>query len=293
MRKENNSINLLKMKRRDFIFQSGAALSLALLSKQALAFHPSGTVKDFGCQLYSVRDLMPKQPIETMKQLAGMGYKLFESYSDDPFWGMTPKACKAFLDDLGVRMVSTHMAMKGVTEELAANAKEVGLEYIMCPFIGMQPGADSWKQRAEEFNKAGELCNKYGIKFGYHNHSYSFAFVSGMKGQLVLLENTDPKLVCFELDMCWSEAAGENTIQHLKEYGKRYELCHVKQLAKTNQNDKPKQTDLADGIIDYTRLLRTAMDNGMKYYLVEQEEYPVDSITSMKNDAEFMKKLVF
>jgi sugar phosphate isomerase/epimerase len=110
-----------------------------------------------------------------------------------------------------------------------------------------------------------------------------------MKGQKVLLDNTDPNLVCYELDMCWSEAAGENTIEHLKQYGSRYELCHVKQLVE--KDPKPKQTDLADGIIDYAKLLRAAKDNGMKYYLVEQEQYPVDSITSMKNDAAFMKGL--
>ncbi|MCR9065000.1 MAG: sugar phosphate isomerase/epimerase [Cytophagales bacterium] len=282
------------MNRRDFIIQGGSALSLALLSGRAFGNYSAGTVKNFGCQLYSVRDLMPKDPKGTMQQLAKMGYKLFESYSADPFWGMSPKECKAFLKEIGVKMVSTHMAMNGVTEELAANAKEVGLEYIMCPFIGMQPSVDAWKQRADDFNKAGELCDRYGIKFGYHNHSYSFAFVSGMKGQMVLLENTDPNLVCFELDMCWSEAAGENTIAHLKEYGNRYELCHVKQLVEIKEDgSRPQQTDLADGVIDYTKLLRTAMDNGMKYYLVEQEQYPIDSMTSMKSDAEYMRKLVF
>ncbi|UBM60625.1 sugar phosphate isomerase/epimerase [Marinilongibacter aquaticus] len=281
------------MNRRDFIVKGGSALSLAFLAGNAFA-QSAGTVKKFGCQLYSVRDLMPKDPIGTMEKLAGMGYKLFESYSEDPFWGMSPKECKKFLKGIGVKMISTHMGMKGVTEELAANAKEVGLEYIMCPYIGMQPNTDAWKKRAEDFNKAGEMCKKYGLKFGYHNHSYSFAFVSGMKGQMVLLENTDPDLVCFELDMCWSEAAGENTIAHLQKYGNRYELCHVKQLVNIpDDSRKAKQTDLADGVIDYTKLLRAAKDNGMKYYLVEQEQYPVDSITSMASDAKFMKNLVF
>lgn len=282
------------MKRRDFIVQSGSALGLALVSGKLFAHN--GTIKNFGCQLYSVRDLMPKDAKGTMTQLAKMGYKLFESYSADPFWGMSPKDCKAFLKDIGVKMISTHMAMDGITDKLAANAVEVGLKYVLCPYIGIQPDMDAWKKVADRFNAAGELCNKHGIKFGYHNHSYSFASVSGLKGQTVLLENTDSSKVCFELDMCWSEAAGENSMAHLKEYGSRYELCHIKQL----ESMKPKegqrrvsQTDLADGVIDYVKLLRVAKDNGMKYYLVEQEEYPKDSLTSMANDAEFMNKLVF
>ncbi|MFT6880003.1 MAG: sugar phosphate isomerase/epimerase [Arcticibacterium sp.] len=284
------------MNRREFITKGGSALSLALLSGSALASLPLGTVKNIGCQLYSVRDLMPKDAKGTMTKLANMGYSLFEGYSNDPFWGMSPIECKSFLSDLGVRMVSTHMGMDGITDEMAAKVAEAGLEYMLCPFIGMQPDMDAWKKVADRFNAAGDICNKHGIKFGYHNHSYSFAFVSGLKGQKVLLDHTDPSKVCFELDMCWSEAAGENSMAHLKEFGSRYELCHVKQLVSiepVGSGKRPKQTDLADGVIDYSKLLRVAMDNGMKYYLVEQEQYPVNSITSMKNDAEFMKNLVF
>ena len=279
------------MKRRDFIIKGGSALGLAMVSGQV--FGQKSKVKNFDCQLYSVRDLMPKDAKGTMTKLADMGYKLFESYSEDPFWGMSPAECKSFLGDIGVRMVSTHMGMDGITDELAANAAEVGLEYVLCPYIGTQPNKDAWKKVADRFNAAGELCNKHGVKFGYHNHSYSFAFVSGLKGQKVLLDNTDPSKVCFELDMCWSEAAGENTIAHLNEFGSRYELCHVKQLIEKGGEGRPQQTDLADGVIDYTKLLRAAKDNGMKYYLVEQEQYPIDSITSMANDAVFMKKLRF
>ncbi len=280
------------MNRRDFIIQGGSALSLALISGKLMV--EKGTLRKFGCQLYSVRDLMPKDAKGTMESLAKMGYKFFESYSDDPFWGMSVAESKSFLKDIGVKMISTHMSIKGYTDEMVAKAAEVGLEYMLVPFIGMQPDMDAWKKKADEFNELGKLCKKHGVKFGYHNHSYSFAFANGLKGQKVLLDNTDPSLVCFELDMCWSEAAGENTIAHLKEYGSRYELCHVKQLvAKAEEGQRPKQTDLADGVIDYTKLLRAAKDNGMKYYLVEQEEYPVDSLTSMKHDATFMKDLKF
>jgi sugar phosphate isomerase/epimerase len=274
------------MKRRDFLQKTMAIGAASVIGTDLFA---AKKLKTFGCQLYSVRDLMPKDAKGTMEALAKMGYELFESYSKDPFWGMSANEAVGFLKDINVRMISTHMGLADINEALVEKAAKVGLEYIVCPAIGPQKDLDAWKQKASEFNKKGELCKKYGLKFGYHNHSYSFAFVNGMKGQKVLLDNTDPNLVCYELDMCWSEAAGENTIEHLKQYGSRYELCHVKQLVE--KDPKPKQTDLADGIIDYAKLLRAAKDNGMKYYLVEQEQYPVDSITSMKNDAAFMKGL--
>ncbi len=280
------------MNRRLFLQKSLLTTSaLAFASQQLLATEglAAKKLKKFGCQLYSVRDKMPKDAKGTMEALAKMGYKQFESYSANPFWGMSATEAKSFLGDIGVDMVSSHVGMKDATEELVAKAAEVGLKYIICPYIGMQKGLDGWKKIADDFNEKGELCKKYGLQYGYHNHSYSFAFVNGMKGQMILLENTDPELVCYELDMCWSEAAGENTIAHMEKYGNRYELCHVKQLLE--KDPKPQQTDLADGIIDYDRLLTAARKNGMKYYLVEQEQYPGDSLESMKKNAEFMKNL--
>ncbi len=280
------------MNRRLFIQKSVLATSVVALTTQELfateEFAPK-KLKKFGCQLYSVRDKMPKDAKGTMEALAKMGYKQFESYSSDPFWGMSAAEAKSFLKGIGVDMVSSHVGMKDISEELVAKAAEVGLKYIICPYIGMQKGLDGWKKIADDFNEKGELCKKYGLQFGYHNHSYSFAFVNGMKGQMILLENTDPELVCYELDMCWSEAAGENTIAHLEKFGNRYELCHVKQLLEVEP--KPKQTDLADGIIDYDRLLTAANKNGMKYYIVEQEQYPGDSLESMQKNAEFMRGL--
>lgn len=275
------------MNRRDFIQSSILAGSMTFMGLESFAAKKK--IKNFGCQLFSVREVIPKDPKGTLEKLAQMGYKLFESYSKDPYWGMKPEECSAFLKTLDTRMVSTHAAMALITEDFVKQAAAAGLEYIICPSIGPQKDLEGWKARATDFNNKGELCAKYGIKFGYHNHSYSFAFTNGLKGQKILLENTKPELVCFELDMCWSEAAGENTIQHLKEFGNRYQLCHVKQLIE--KEPKPKQGDLADGIIDYKKLLSAAKNSGMKYYLVEQEQYPVDAMTSMRSDAAFMKDL--
>ncbi|WP_337043135.1 sugar phosphate isomerase/epimerase family protein [Emticicia sp. 17c] len=274
--------------RRKFLQQSASLAALALVANRVNA---NETLKQFGCQLYSIRDVLPKDPRGYMKQLADMGYKYFESYSKDPLWGMSPKDAKSYLSDIGVKMVSTHLGLPETNEEMIAKCAEAGLNYVICPAIGMQPSADAWKQKAEAFNKHGETCKKYGMRYGYHNHSYSFQNANGVKGQRILLDNTDPSLVCFELDMCWIEAAGEDTIAHLKENGKRYELCHVKQLE--TKEPRPKQTDLANGIINYTQLLRAAKDAGIKYFLVEQEQYPVSPIESMKNDAAYLKTLNF
>lgn len=277
------------MKRRDFIQQSVAAGALAFTANDLFA---KGTLSKFGCQLYSIRDLMPKDPKGNMKALAEMGYKYFESYGDDPIWGMAPKEAKAFFGDIGVKMVSAHVGLPGTTEELIAKCAEAGLQYFICPGIGPQKNREAWLEKADTFNKNGELCKKHGLMYGYHNHSYSFTMNNGAIGQKLLLENTDPKLVCFELDMCWSEAAGADTKAHLLENKGRYKLCHIKQLV-SKESKPPVQTDLDKGVIDYKGILRTAKDTGVECFLVEQEEYPIDPLTSMRADAEYLKALKF
>lgn len=287
------------MQRRDFIRQSTllTAGAFALSQTDLLAHAPAKTISPFGVQLYSVRDIIGNDPKGVMTQLAQMGYKQFESYSGPQgfLWGMTPADMKSFLNGIGVTMVSTHFnygQQKDNDDELRKSfdmAKGAGLTYALCPYIGPQKSFDDWKRIADRFNVVGEMARKSGIKFGYHNHDYSFKPLDGKIPQEYLLANTDPKNVLFELDLCWIDVAGQDTEAHLKKYGKRYELCHIKDYRKVD--GKPVQNDLGKGNVDFKKTLRVAMDNGMKYYFVEQEEYPGEVMASMKHDADYMKAL--
>ena len=287
------------MQRRDFLKQSGLLTAGAFTLSQSNLFAnaPAKTISPFGVQLYSVRDVLPKDPKGIMTQLAQMGYKQFESYSGPQgfLWGMEPKEIKSFLNGLGVKMVSTHFNYRGDVakpDQLKKSiemAHDAGLTYLLCPYIGAQKTWDDWKKIADEFNTVGEQVKKAGLQFGYHNHDYSFRPLDGKLPQEFLLANTDPKNVMFELDLCWIDVAGINTADHLKKYGKRYELCHVKDY--TMKEGKPLQNDLGKGNVDFKKTLRVAMDSGIKYFLVEQEEYPGPVMVSMKNDADYMKVL--
>ncbi|GAB3711332.1 sugar phosphate isomerase/epimerase [Spirosoma flavus] len=292
------------MQRRSFLKQSGlltaGALTLGQSTSMAANLLKNSAAKPinpFGVQLYSVRDVIPKDPKGVMTQLAQMGYKQFESFGGAQgfLWGMEPKEMKSFLNGIGVEMVSTHFNFRGEMDKPDAlkksieMAKGAGLSYLLCPFIGPQKTWDDWKKIADAFNSFGEEARKSGLKFGYHNHNYSFMPLDGKLPQEYLLANTDPKNVMFELDLCWIDVAGVDTTEHLKKYGKRYELCHIKDYKK--ENGKPVQNDLGKGSVDFKKTLRVAMDSGIKYFIVEQEEYPESPMVSMKNDAEYMKTL--
>lgn len=248
-------------------------------------------ISTFGVQLYSARDIIGKDPKGVLRQIAELGYQEIEGYQGDQgvFWSMTPKDFKSYVDGLGMKMVSTHADTTKDLEKLAGECAEAGLSYVLQPYIGPQKTVDEWKKRADEFNKRGEICNKAGVKFGYHNHDYSFKELDGQIPQEILLANTDPSLVMYELDMCWISVANRDIAEHLNKFKGRYELCHVKDYVR---DPEVKQVDLGKGVVDYPTVLGVAEDTGIKHFIVEQEEYPESVMVSLKNDAEYMKNLV-
>ena len=266
----------------------GSIGGMSLLSSCAAGSEP------FGLQLYSLRDDMPKDPKSVLKQVAAFGYKQIESYQHADlgmFWGMTNLEFKKFMDDLGMKIVSSHCDINQDFEKKAADAAAIGMKYLMCPYKGPQKSIDDFKRFADEFNQKGEICKKNGIRFAYHNHDYSFQAIDGQIPQDVMMQNTDPNLVDFEMDMYWVITGGQDPITWIKKYPKRFRLCHVKDRMK-GATETGASCVLGEGSIDYPTILKEAKTLGMEYFIVEQERY--DGTTPLKAaeaDAAYMKKL--
>jgi sugar phosphate isomerase/epimerase len=250
---------------------------------------------NFGLQLYTLRDDMPKDPKAILKQVASFGYKQIESYEGPQgmFWGMSNTDFKKYMDDLGMTIVASHCDMNKDFEKKAAEAAAIGIKYLICPWLGPQKTLDDYKKYAAEFNKKGEICKKNGIRFAYHNHDYSFKELEEQLPQTVMMDIADPSLVDFEMDIYWVVTGNNDPEAWFKKYKNRFRLCHVKDRSKTPVTDNGKNSvDLGTGVIDFTKVLKTAKANGMEYYIVEQEAYanttPLDAV---KAGAEYMKKL--
>ena len=255
------------------------------------------SIKKFGIQLYTLRDVISDDPKGILKQLAYFGYHQIESYEKDGtmFWGMTNTDFKKYLDDIGLELVSSHCDINKDFEKKAAQAAEIGMKYLLCPSLSPQPNMEFWKKATDQFNACGEICKKNGIRFAYHNHAYSFKAFSGMIPHDFLMDNTDPELVDFQMDIYWVVTGGADPIDYLKKYPNRFRLCHVKDRLKTAPaDDHSASCDLGTGMIDFPNVLKAAADNGMQYYIVEQERYDNSTpMQSARTDAEYLKQLVF
>ena len=284
------------MKRNEFLKLSGLALA-GLASKTGFASltGEDAKLKDFGIQLYSVRDDLAKDPKGVLKQLSSYGYKQVESFEGGKgmFWGMSNTEFKSYMDELGMKIISSHCDISKDFEKKAADAAAIGMKYLICPYKGPQKDIDAFKKFAEEFNQKGEICKKNGIRFAYHNHDYSFVNMNGEMGQDVMMKNTDPKLVDFELDMYWVVAAGQDIETWLKKYPKRFRLCHVKDRKKgATATEKDASVVIGTGSINYPKILKTAKKLGMEYYIVEQEKWEgTTPMQAAQDDATYMKTL--
>ena len=227
----------------------------------------------FGIQLWTVKEALAKDPLGVLKHLSNCGYKQIESFegANGMFWGMKNTEFKKQLGDMEMNMIASHCDINKDFERKAGEASEIGMKYLICPHIGAQKSIDDYKRFADQFNKCGEIANKNGIRFAYHNHDYSFKAMAGGMPQDVMMNATDANLVDFEMDIYWVVAAGADPITYLKKYPNRFKLCHVKDLIKTPTGHE--SCILGKGTIDFKNILYVGAQNGLKFHIIEQEAY--------------------
>lgn len=249
--------------------------------------------ENFGLQLYTLRDVLPNDPKDVLTKVASYGYKQVESYegAKGMFWGMKNTEFKKFMDDLGMKIVSSHCDINKDFERKAEEAGAIGMSYLICPYLGPQKSIDDFKRHADTFNQKGEICKKHGLRFAYHNHDYSFVPLEGQLPQDVMMQGTDKNLVDYEMDIYWVVTAGQDPIAWFNKYPDRFRLGHVKDRKK-GATEKNASVDLGTGEINFNEILKAAEKKGMRYFIVEQERYDnTTPLEAAKADADYMKNL--
>lgn len=279
--------------RRKFLKATGMLATGVLAGANAARAWSGSRIEAFGLQLYSLREDLPKDPKGVLKQVASYGYKQVESFegAKGMFWGMTNTDFKKYMDDLGMTIISSHCNINANFEQKAAEAAEIGMKHLICPWIGPQKTHDDYKKFADKFNACGDICKKNGLRFAYHNHGYTFQLIDSVMPQDTLMQNTNADTVDYQMDIYWVVTPGADPLSWLKKYPNRFTSCHVKDRMKQATSDDA-SCDLGTGAINLKLVLQTAKENGMKYYIVEQENYPNSTpLKSVEVDAGWMKNL--
>lgn len=296
--------------RRSFLKKGAFALAGTTVLSRTVFATPKGN-EILGVQLYSVRDQMKADPLGTLKQLSGMGYKYVEhaNYVDRKFYGSTASEFKKILDDLGLMMKSGHTVMgKDHWDETkndftdkwkytVEDAATVGQKFVISPWLdeSLRKNMSDFKRYMDVFNKSGELCKKSGMKFGYHNHDFEFnTELDGQKLFDLILTNTDPSLVAQQIDVGNMYGAGGRALDIMKKYPGRFELMHVKDEIKSEKGEMGgyESTVLGKGILPVKEIVDLGRKSGgTSHFIIEQESYQGKTpIECVKEDLEVMKK---
>jgi len=285
--------------RRSFIKNTGFfALSIPFVKGNLALGFDSLTLPAIGIQLYMVRDDMKKDPAGTLKKLGQMGYAQIESFGGDDgiFWGKTNKEFSSLAKDNGLALISSHYDGNNEGyEKTAALSAEIGMKYLIYPWKGPQKSIDDFKKIADEFNGYGAICKNHGLRFAYHPHDYPYKKVDGQLPIDVLLDHTDPDLVDYQMDIYYTVTEGLDPEYYIKKYKPRFRLCHMRDVMKVRLpagSNEESACDLGDGIIDYRKLLSTALSNGMKYFFVEQSRlYHETALQSAAVNEKYLRNL--
>ena len=278
--------------RRRFLVQSSqlgaAALASAWLPGGASA-NPLG--RPVGIQLYTVDAPMKEDPAGTLQKLREIGYGEVESAS---LGSLSAKQFRQLLDRAGLACPSAHLTFD--LDNLSAafeNAHALGAQYATSGSLhalagDSQPAAaatarpamslDEAQRTAEIANRIGAAAKRAGLQYVYHNHDAEFADQGGaVIGYDLLLRETDPDLVKFEIDCGWMIFAGRNPIDYFKQHPNRFPMIHVKDFLGSHGSGKAAGAtemlgaELGRGQIDYRPIFAAAKKAGLRHYFAEQE----------------------
>lgn len=296
-----------QISRRRFLQKSGQAAAAAALMAgmpRALWANPLGL--PIGIQLYTVKDDLKNDVPGTLKQLRVIGYAEVEAFR---YEGYDAQKLHSALQAVGLKCPSAHLPLDGKDlGPIFDEAHVLGSHYVVSSFLDI--GKDPWKQQltlddykalAARMNEIGKQAKSAGLQYAYHNHDMEFRkFDSGVIGYDVLLKESDPELVKFEMDCGWVAAAGYSPADYLQKYPTRYTMLHIKQFTKdspvttsTGGSNGPIGTELGRGKPDYKPIFAAARKAHIRHYFVEQEPPFLDmpAMQAAKADYNYLHSL--
>jgi sugar phosphate isomerase/epimerase len=252
-------------------------VSIVLFAASSSVSGAPAPKKHLGIASYSVKGL--ESDLEgSFKALADAGYVVMEISNYDAVTGKVagyaPADYAALAKKYGIEIISSHVRTKFDVKDAEGTLaswgkvfddhKLLGCKYVVLPMNLWSGTMEGLKTECALMNKIGDEANKRGIKFGYHNHNIEFATLAGTDQMYedLLIANTDPDKVFFEMDVYWTTVGGQDPVAYLKKYANRIKLLHIKDDYVVG----------ATGKINYEAIFKQFYKNGNSDWFVELED---------------------
>jgi sugar phosphate isomerase/epimerase len=288
----------MRLSRRGFLGASaGGAAALALGPWTAPA-HAGLSKGQISIQMWSLRDMFAADAEGTLRALADIGYIQIELAGIPP--GHTATSLRALLDDVGIRAYSGHDGWDTTNFNEASYRAQLERAVI----LGQRQTGFAWfpgpyseayfKVVAAQLNRAASIAREYGLRFFYHNHDFEFTNrrADGRPVYTVLLEETDPSLVTFQLDLMWINFGGGPWRELLTTMPDRFISFHVKDQSPEAAPDCGCDlfADPGQGVVPLEAMIAAAGRPRNRRYVVERDSQ-VHPLTTARIGYEFLRNL--
>lgn len=261
-------------------------MTQAQKQKQALA--------QVGLQLYTLRDQTRNDFLGTIRKVAEIGYQAVEFAG---YFNVPARELRRTLDECGLSAPSSHVgldftdigSMKSALAAQIEYAQELGLDYIITPWspVPELPSMEDVNRIAQFLYQAGEQVTAAGLKYGYHNHAFEFKQVDGKAIIDHLLERIPAELMTVQFDLGWVHMGGSKPADYVRKYAGRVPLVHMKDFGENGMKD----TEVGQGVVDFKSVFDIAQQAGIRYYIVEQEDFKSSSLESAQQSLQYFKQL--
>lgn len=277
--------------RREFIGSAALAAAAASVPRPLRSLPAAARLDRVGLQLYTVRSEMAKGVESTLERVAAIGYKEVEFAG---YFDREPAGLRATLDKLGLASPSTHVGLGELETQwdaTAAAAKTLGHRWLVVASVERRAldSVASLKALAARFNAVGRKARDAGLRYGYHNHSAEFRMVEGAVPLEVLLSETDPALVDFEMDVYWVTQGGGDPLALIAQHPGRFHLVHAKDSGGPPAHE---MRDVGAGTIDWKKFFAQRRKAGVEHVFVEHDE-PIDPFASVAASYKYLTALEF
>ena len=264
----------MSISRRELVALLGSGTALAAVGSGV----GSETVEGGGriCyQLYSSRKYGPLA--STLAMLAAVGYDHVEGgdalFLDRPALSETEE----LLSEFGLTMPSAHIGLRMLESEpdwTVGVCRLLGVQTMYCAWLPPDERpttAAGYVEFGRRLRAAGRPLREAGIGFGWHNHGFEFAAVSGGVVPLVAMFDGSPDLE-WQADIGWIVRGGADPFRWIDHFRERLTSVHVKDVAAPGENAaEDGWADVGAGIVRWDTLMPELRRAPVRTYVVEHD----------------------
>ena len=275
-----------------------------------------------GVQMMMLKDKIAQDGIrETFKRVNEIGFSTVELSQVE----MTPEnvaEIKSSLEEFDMKVCATSAAIKAMMpgikmenlrddfDKIVADTKALNCKYIRIGMISFDCLGSKEKivEYTKELNEMGRRLKEEGLSLYYHNHHMEFSKYDGKYLMDIMVEESDPEYLGFELDVHWLQRGGVNPLEWIKKLEGRTKIIHIKDY-RINQTldlsggvegimrsmaDVVEFAEIGLGYLDIKAIIDLAGETGVEHIFIEQDNtYGRDPFESLEISARNLRSLGF